>query len=572
MVEIEPRSWFFLVFLLLLNYFRLSVMGGIHSHDLCYDYHHKDDKGYDDDHRRLAGAGEEEEVLLRTCPDYVMWYAITVGCVLVVATLIVCVISHLQKERLLSLAGAGTVEGRLQKLKDFQNKENDEIEQLREFEQLSVELSTRVNSRSTVWQKLGRKISNDGSGNSSPVPTDETTDQDGDSKMSSPRKHLVKQESILHKKNAPDRLRLKENHMFDEDNKYYVSTLVIALGAVQRQHLLHHQEFAHGVLFWLKSILSCFVWNCCTYKEKTKRPQINEKLLEVARNMRRGKSNVKDLEEEGTRNQANNESTVVDSVIDSDDVEDEELLSHPLLKNINSIFFFGSRNVYKYFIQLILMLDAFYLSVYATNLISVSLESERPILFNVLMVATILIMTALSFYLLVISSILFCVTSLHNKGTTWMCEQEDMKRRTLPILRREMLTFVDNSEDVKSFFSLLSGGGDIMLTDFSNFLFTLGIHPSQKEIRALFRAVDADSSGSIDLEELEALLFDPTKKTFGRSLDDSHRHYSNSHKVRKVKSFADGQRDSEMQEESASSMVETSSDLIGGNIAMSTLV
>lgn len=73
---------------------------------------------------------------------------------------------------------------------------------------------------------------------------------------------------------------------------------------------------------------------------------------------------------------------------------------------------------------------------------------------------------------------------------------------------------------LRASFSLISGDGDIKLCDFSDFLFTLGIHPSQKEIRALFRAVDADSSGAIDLDELKALLFDPTK-SLGRSLDDT---------------------------------------------------
>lgn len=527
MVEIEPRSWFFLVFLLVLNFLRLTFMGSVYSHDLCYDYHHPylgnstatDDHATDDDHRRLGG-GEatddhsEEDALIHTCPDYVMWYAVVMGYGLLLMTIIVCIITHVQKQRLLHLAGAGTVEGRLQKLKDIRNEEDAESEDHKQFEQLSVELGQRIKSRQSLWQKLGK----------APVPTEDTDADTGAGTEMTPqrsrRRNMAKQDSIILEKAEPERLRLKMNSGCDEDDRYYVSTLVVALGAVQRANRRHHHEFAHRVLFWMKSICSCFVFNCFTFRKAAHRPQINEKLLESARNLRRQSVNMKDIDInlEATDKTFAGGGGENDSDSLSDSFEDEDLLGHPLLKTIDSIFLYGNREFYKYLIQLILMLDAFYLSLYATNLITVSLESDHPILFNVLMVITVLLMSALASYLLVISSILFCVTSLNNKGTEWMCEQEETKRKVLPMLRREMLSFLNTSDDAESFFSLISGEGDINLTDFSNFLFTLGIHPSQKEIRALFRAVDADSSGAIDLDELKALLFAPTK-AFGRSLE-----------------------------------------------------
>ena len=580
MVEIEPRSWFFLVFLVLVNYFRLTVLGSVYSHDLCYEYHHPEETesgGYvgsnstdPDDHRRLGGGGEEEEEeLIHTCPDYVMWYGIVTGWILLVFTVVVCLVTHVQKQRLMHLAGANTVEGRLQKLKDFQNIENAEMEDHKQFEQLSVELSSRIKSRQTMWQKMAKNGSNAGSFS---VPTVDTntdtnpefsspsasTSQEEGIKRTPTRRFLPKQDSILLENPGADRLRINANSSYDADDKYYVSTLVVALGAVQRQHLRHHQEFAHTVLFWIQSVCSCFVFNCFTFRKASKRPQINEKLLESARNLRRNSLNMKDFNIEtierplgagvggdvgsggGSRlrdsNSDNSDNSDSDGDGESDAFEDEDLLGHPLLKQIDSIFLYGNRNVYKYLIQLILMLDAFYLSLYATNLISVSLESEHPILFNILMIVTVLVMSGLASYLLVLSSILFCVTSLHNKGTAWMCEQEETKRKVLPTLRREMLAFLNTSDDVESFFSLISGEGDINMTDFSNFLFTLGIHPSHKEIRALFRAVDADSSGAIDLDELKALLFQPTK-AFGKNLEKETSKPKNKLKV--SRSFTD---------------------------------
>jgi len=521
MVEIEPKSWFFLVFLVLVNFVRLTFMGSLHSHDLCSDYHHSDKAG--DDHRRqLVGAEDEKEKLIHTCPDYVMWYAIVVGYALLLATLSVCVITHLQKLRLLKLAGISSAEDYVTKLKEFQDQEKDLQCGPDNFEQMSVELKTRIKSRQSLWQKMGSLSFGE---------TLSTTDLDANlgaeeedfvnSSKRRSRRDLMKQESsiILDRVEAKEGLRLKMHSFFDVDNQYYVSTLVVALGAVSRKHMRHHHEFAHRVLYWFKSICSCFLWNCLTFRRASNKPKINEKLLESARSLRRRlkKEEISALEKQES------ESGSVASRSDCDNTEifeDEDMLKHPLLKEIDSIFFFGSRDIYKYLIQLILMLDSFYLSLYATNFISVTLESERPILFNVLIVTTILAMSILVSYLLIVSSILFCVTSLNNKGAEWMCEQEAIKRKVLPVLRQEMLMFLDNSTDVKSFFSLISGDGDIKLCDFSDFLFTLGIHPSQKEIRALFRAVDADSSGAIDLDELKALLFDPTK-SLGRSLDDT---------------------------------------------------
>jgi hypothetical protein len=555
MVEIEPRSWLFLVFLLLLNFFRLSFMGSVYAHDLCYDYHHPHDNTTaaedhvdDVEHRRLeaTAADEEGDVLIHTCPDYIMWYAIVIGYGLLFVTVIVCIITHFQKQRLLCLAGVSTASDRVHKLKALQDKEKKaESEHYQKFKQLSVELSTRMKTKQSVWKKLGSSsFAGSTASTSSVLDVDDdvqekNTDLFDDVRPANPvqensRRMLQKQDSIFMEKSGPASLRLKvdKGSARDEDDKFYVSTLVVALGAVQRRHLRHHQEFAHKVLFWLKSICSGFVWNCITFRKvSSSRPQINEKLLESARNLRRHSANheedfggsMRDLDMDmgvGSRSFALKHSMSLGSCESEteSDLEDEGLLDHPLLKTIDSIFIFGNRNIYKYFIQLILMLDAFYLSLYVTNLISVSLESEHPIVFNLLMLGTVFIMSTLASYLLVVSSILFCVTSLNNKGTEWMCEQEEIKRKVLPILRREMLSFLDTSNDAETFFSLISGDGDIKLTDFADFLFTLGMYPSQKEIRALFRAVDVDASGTIDLNELKALLFEPTK-AFGRNLE-----------------------------------------------------
>lgn len=283
MVEIEPKSWFFLVFLVLLNFVRPTFMGSVHSRDLCWDYHHPDEA---DDHRRqLAGAEDEKEKLIHTCSDYVMWYAI------VAAGQAWCVCHyHLQKLRLLKLAGINSAEDYVTKLKEFQDQEKDFQSGPDNFKQMSVELKTRIKSRQSLWQKMGTLSFGD-TLSTTDIDENPRVDDDVVNSHRRSRRDLLKQDSsvLLEREGAQDSLRLKMHSAFDVDNKYYVSTLVVALGAVSRKQMRHHHEFAHRVLFWLKSICSCFVWNCLTFRRTSTKPKINEKLLESARNLRQKK-------------------------------------------------------------------------------------------------------------------------------------------------------------------------------------------------------------------------------------------------------------------------------------------
>lgn len=245
----------------------------------------------------------------------------------------------------------------------------------------------------------------------------------------------------------------------------------------------------------------------------------------------------------------------------SESEENLNIQSHPLAQELTSIFPFSNRSFYEFLIQQMLLLDSLFLAIWATNLITISAHSNSPVLFNLLFIIPITLMTSLDFVILFFSSVLFAVTSLNNKGSEWICEQDEICHRVLPQLRKEILDILpdgSHSKKVEELFQLISThqpkitsmrfrnldndnnnsnssssqvelSSGINCEGFAQFLHSLNIHPSEKEIRALFRSMDRDDrlffllsylqlyyftnfymfSGSIELSELKALLTDP---------------------------------------------------------------
>jgi hypothetical protein len=238
--------------------------------------------------------------------------------------------------------------------------------------------------------------------------------------------------------------------------------------------------------------------------------------------------------------------------------------THPLAQELHSVFPFSSRELHEFLIQEMLLLDSLFLSLWATNFITMSLHSNEQIAYNLLFLLPIFLMTLLNFLIMFVTSTLFAVTSLKNKGAEWICEQNDICEKVLPNLRREILNLLpDGATDkrLEELYQLITAmrccptslvpetdteteKGKMKMRDdagegvadegisregFAELLRILEMHPSEKEIRALFRSMDKDdrslplslsvshpppssfslSSGSIDLSELKALLLDP---------------------------------------------------------------
>ncbi len=151
-------------------------------------------------------------------------------------------------------------------------------------------------------------------------------------------------------------------------------------------------------------------------------------------------------------------------------------------------------------IEVSLMLFALYCSLWVSHFILIGQISSSPIFYLVIISISIVIIFILISYIQYHSNMILSVTSLCNENAEWMCTQDYVKSKTLPILRREIKEMLEKlgkgefEEAIKEVFSLVNVDGDekILLDEFSTLLYTLDIHLTNAETLVLFRSMDMD--------------------------------------------------------------------------------
>ena len=184
--------------------------------------------------------------------------------------------------------------------------------------------------------------------------------------------------------------------------------------------------------------------------------------------------------------------------MDSDD--DEWIQEHDLRKETNDVFPFSNRYLYKLMFEISLMLFALYCSLWVSHFILIGAESSSPKIYMLIIIASILVIFMLISYIQYHSNMVLSVTSLCNENAEWMCNQDYIKSKTLPILRTEIkdmlskLGATEFEDAIKEIFSLVNMDGDekILLDEFSTLLYTLDIHLTPSETKVLFRSMDMD--------------------------------------------------------------------------------
>ena len=103
MLETSPLSWAVVCFLVVLNYFRISL----HFH--CHVDDHRDDDNHDDDNHRLLEEGDDgaELVISEHCAEYTTDYFLLCGFLLVVFGLLVSALTWRSKVHLMEVSTVG---------------------------------------------------------------------------------------------------------------------------------------------------------------------------------------------------------------------------------------------------------------------------------------------------------------------------------------------------------------------------------------------------------------------------------------------------------------------------------
>jgi hypothetical protein len=202
---------------------------------------------------------------------------------------------------------------------------------------------------------------------------------------------------------------------------------------------------------------------------------------------------------------------VIDPIMHDSNDCDDTIPVHPLMFELDQIFLFESRRGYKFLVELYQILNALFIAMWLTNFALIAIESRHAVLYSILIAAGIFLMLYMLSFIQFHATCILAVTSLRNEASEWICEQDIMKSEILPRLREELLKLLDDKHFVKevtTIFNLVKDNrrNGISFKQFHELLKTLNLYFSDTEVKCLFRIVDTDGSGSIELSELKELL------------------------------------------------------------------
>jgi hypothetical protein len=194
-----------------------------------------------------------------------------------------------------------------------------------------------------------------------------------------------------------------------------------------------------------------------------------------------------------------------------DDKEDEGHEVHPLMFELDQVFLMENRFLFKLMIELYQILNALFVALWLTNFSFIAVESHHPFAYTGLIIVGILIMFYMLSFIQFHATCLLAVTSLKNEATEWICEQDIMKSEILPRLRDELMKLFDDKnfiQEIEMIFDLVKDDDTdgISVKQFHNALQTLNLYFTHDEVSCLFRVVDTNGSGVIELTEFKELL------------------------------------------------------------------
>lgn len=201
--------------------------------------------------------------------------------------------------------------------------------------------------------------------------------------------------------------------------------------------------------------------------------------------------------------------------------------------DVDQCFFASRPSIYFFLVEFSLLLQCFFISVYATQLLSLGRDLYTENSFNAAWwIAGLTVPVFFNFFIfraiLSRAVILKAVTSLHSQVVTRVCEetveQEDIEEK----LREKIYETLDPDQPindlmagVKAQFDAVDddNSGAIGKHEFQTFLENLDVVLSKEKFNMLWSCVDYDLGGSISMDELVMFLFPHLKNSMRGNLD-----------------------------------------------------
>jgi hypothetical protein len=461
-VELSYISWFMMIVLAIFNYIRTILVK--HGDYNCSDDDHLTDDGHHDRPSPEEDDGAEY-VITKRCADYYSWHFVIVGTALMLFGLFICFITWRSKVKLLEIAGNDTNDYE-DVLTDVMTREQETFEALA---QKHLEMDERK-------KRIGK------GGN---IPNNLLT--------AASMRHLKLEEGSWHvvslRKVLAEQKKLNE----DKQKKQYEKI---------KQKFFDMLEILHIDGCWKTPTWWCF--------ESNKHGMEKMVVLTKKRRSYGVRSRSMEEEPEGRTRRLSCSSGAAPS---TDPVAHRKSMSammikggsiytmkdddniHPLMYELDSIFILENRQLYIKLLEVFQMFCSLYLALYLTNFVFISMKTHHVGLYTTFSLGSIAILLLFMSFTQFHSNVLFSVTSLQNGSTDWICEQDDIKNKTLPKLREELINIIDKenfAEEISDIFNLVNENADdgIDMKEFRNLLFTLNIQLNNEEIQCLFRVLN----------------------------------------------------------------------------------
>jgi Ca2+-binding EF-hand superfamily protein len=498
--DVAPVSWLLLAFFVVLNYIRIVAVDKYLKSSYCSSIHTEESSSSEDHHRYLSSTTKKsdlhtfEESLKTGCLDYAMSYSALCGWILLFFVVVVFFLCNfyydklirycLKKEQIEKQGGRHMFETFLDRAQQEENKyramnqlspierdENRDVFGLGESE-VSRDGGELGQSKETFLQQIGGIISPRAFGY-----------------------HKSQRQIMSHKNKHKSFNLLGELYATDE------SLTSINQYKAEMEHIkskLEHDSEVEMNKPLLEKVYSAV-------------KSINEAIFDTEA----------DDSEESTPHRSLGDSGRLFETYPTDDIESfmvEPMLEHYKdSKPISRIFLFKSPELHFKIVEIGLLLQCFYISVWATQLIPLAVHSSRKEEFIVLLTLPIVLTTILFTSIIHRSVMLHTIVALNSQVVDIVCDQSIDEINIVSSIRRCIQERLVQKKIEQSKWRAyihqqleefdLNGDGTMDAAEFRNFLGTLNIFMSKQRFDILWEAVDYDMSGAITWDELYILAF-----------------------------------------------------------------
>jgi Ca2+-binding EF-hand superfamily protein len=188
-----------------------------------------------------------------------------------------------------------------------------------------------------------------------------------------------------------------------------------------------------------------------------------------------------------------------------------------LTEDFSDIYFFSSPLIYFRAVEVAIMLNSLYLSMWAVNFISVAKdETENPVVWQLLMLTPLVVCVPLVGAIVKAASLLSAIAELEVDVIGSVLENMEDETVLLQELREKIarrLEHVNVQAEKKDIVNALfyeidtDRSGYISRHEFRDMLRALHLHYSDHKFKKLFNVIDKDRSGAISEKELTDVVF-----------------------------------------------------------------